>query len=303
MKASPRCWSLFSFFILVLVVKDISSFQSRVTTNSRALALYAEDKTKEYSRELYLREEAESPFRKVRFFFYIALGGGALTSLAVSGARVAAGLAGINTDLLEQSATNMAIDTAGLVLLAFLYQRDLKAEESRLERASKGAALAQLKVRGSKALIEGEEGSETFTTSLASLRRGRGIEKRVVIAAAGPEKIAAVVRDAKRLSDSLDISDLLVVPVVLPAGVAPEFDTSDEQPVCIAFPVGSNWKIVVDDEAKEATNQGVDVQKEGFCIVLKKNGRVGQRTRGVFLDNMVGEVEKRRGLGMDVTNI
>jgi len=91
----------------------------------------------EYSRELYLREEAESPFRKVRFFFYISLAGGALTSLAVSTARVAAALAGINTDLLQESATNVAVDLLGLGLIAFLFNRDLQAQDSRLKRASK----------------------------------------------------------------------------------------------------------------------------------------------------------------------
>jgi len=40
-----------------------------------------------------------------------------------------------------------------------------------------------------------------------------------------------------------------------------------------------------------------------LCVILKKNGRVGQRTRGIFLERMVGEVEGRRQAGMDVTNI
>jgi hypothetical protein len=261
-------------------------------------------KKKEYSRELYLREEAESPFRKVRLFFYIALGGGALISLAVSVARIAAGLSGINADLLQQSTTNAAIDIGGLVVLGFLYQQDLKAQESRLQRASKGAELAKLSVRASKSItgdLDMNSEAETFTTSLASLRRGRGIEKRVVIAAGGQKKIAEVLEKAKKLDSLLSASDLLIVPVLLPGASAP--DDSGGLPDCIALPVGSNWRALLADEAEEASKQGVDVQNEGFCVILKKNGRVGQRTKGIDLARMVGEVEERREMGMDVKNI
>jgi len=263
-----------------------------------------------FSREIYLREEAESPFRKVRFFFYFSLGGGAMTSLVLSLARVAAGLSGINEDLLPESLTNVAVDVAGLAVLAVLYQRDLAAQESRLKRASKGAELAKLMIRGSKSIITGEDvldsansRAETFTTSLASLRRGRGIEKRVVIAVAGQDKLAEVIQEASRLEDSLVSSDLLIVPVVLPNAVAPELGEDEVVPECVALPVGVNWRGIVVDEAEEASRQGVDVSGEGICIILKKNGRVGQRTKGIFLPNMVGEVMERSALGLDVKNI
>lgn len=269
---------------------------------------------KQYSRDLYLREEAESPFRKVRFFVYTVLAGGALTSLAVSGARVAAGLSGINTDLLSESLTNVAVDVVGLGLLAVLFQRDLEAQESRLKRASKGAELAKLQVRASKRLVAESDlvesrkpagaadgRTETFTVNLSSLRRGRGIEKRVVIAVGGSERVSKVLDEASRLRDQLEISDLLVVPVVLPSGGAPEVTQS--LPDCVALPVGASWLAVVQDEAEEARKQGVDVSKDGFCVILKKNGRVGQRTKGIFLAQMVGEVESRKAKGFDVANI
>jgi hypothetical protein len=264
----------------------------------------------EYSRDLLLREEAESPFRKVRFFFYVSLAGGAATSLAVSVARIAAGAAGINADLLPESLTNAGVDLGGLAVLAFLYQRDLKAQDSRLKQAFKGAELAKLKIRGSKSIITGDDvatetsddTSDMFTTTLASLRRGRGIEKRVVITAGGKEKIAEIMKEAVMLQDKLEMNDLLIIPVLMPQGVAPDV-SGIEVPSCIALPVGNNWKFVVDDEAEEAVNQGVDIEKEGFCVILKKNGRVGQRTRGVFLDRMVGEVTERREFGLDVKNI
>lgn len=269
----------------------------------------AKEESGEYSRELLLREEAESPFRKVRFFLYGSVGAGAFVSLLLSVTRIAAALAGINSDLLQESAVNAGIDALGLIVLAFLWRNDLSAQESRLKRASKGAALAKLQVRGSKQLMEGyleeesqRESSDTFTTSLASLRRGRGIEKRVVIAAAGKEKISAVLGKVAELKEALAFNDLLVVPVELPRITAPEVSLDDLSP-CVALPVGRSWNVVVGDEVEQAVEQGLDVENEGFCVILKKNGRVGQRTKGIFLENMVSEVTMRREAGMDVKNI
>jgi hypothetical protein len=270
----------------------------------------------EYSRDILLRVEAESPFRKIRFFIYTSLGIAAATSLLISSTRIVAGLNGINADLMDESVLNAAVDLGGIVVLAFLYQRDAKAQESRLKRAAKGAELAKLKVRVAKSMMQDStvdvKSNETrFTTSLASLRRGRGMEKRVVIAVGSSDRIQSIVKEAIDLQDSLAFNDLLIVPVVItpPNGViSPMINVDNETlPECIALPVSGtssgSWKVVIDDELKEATNQGIDAFKEGFCVILKKNGRVGQRTRGINLANMVGEVIQRRDAGMDVVNI
>jgi hypothetical protein len=77
-------------------------------------------------------------------------------------------------------------------------------------------------------------------------------------------------------------------------------------PTNLALPVtvGTNfWRAMMDEEAAEAISQGVDIEEEGFCVILKKNGRVGQRTRGIFLDNLVGNVVARKEAGMDVKNV
>jgi hypothetical protein len=276
---------------------------SHVNMKHSETALFMADERPEYSRDVRLREEAESPFRKVRFFFYASLAGGAATSLAVSLARIAAASAGVNADLMQESLTNAAVDIGGLVVLGFLYKRDVDAQESRLKRATKGAELAKLIIRGSKSVL-GEAGdsdsSGAVTTTLSALRRGRGIEKRVVIATAGKEKLQEIVQDAAALNDSLVMNDLVIVPVVYPQGTAPVLD---DVPECVALPLGNSWKTIVDDETAEARKQGVNVENDGISIVLKKNGRVGQRTRGVFLGRMVGEVVERRESGMDVSNI
>jgi Low psii accumulation1 / Rep27 len=276
----------------------------------------------EYSRDLLLREEAESPFRKIRFFAYASLGAAAVTSFLISITRVAAALSGINTDLLNESSINAGVDLAGIIVLAALWQRDVQAQDSRLKRAAKGAELAKLMVRGSKAMMAGyladgmtesemqdatakKSASDSFTTTLASMRRGRGIEKRVVIAAGSKEKIDAVLKEAILMQDTLLLNDLLIVPVVVPQCTAPtSVDSANDLPPCVALPVGtSSWKYVVGDEMEQAVSQGIDVMADGFCIILKKNGRVGQRTKGIYLQNLAGNVERRREAGMDVKNI
>jgi hypothetical protein len=269
--------------------------------------------TPSYSRELYLREEAESPFRKVRFFFYLSLGAGAATSLAVSTARIGAALAGVNVNLLDESVTNAAVDLTGIIVLYWLYQRDIQAQDSRLKRASKGAELAKLRVKLSKSLVMDSSSAfsndqsevDAFTTTLASMRRGRGIEKRVVIVVCGVPRMNQVFDEIDKLGTGLVQSDLLIVPVLYPQAMAPTFDCNLEEKLrpFLALPLGPGWKSVINDEATEAMKQGVDVVKDGICIVLKKNGKVGQRTRGIFLHRMVSDVSTREMIGMDINNI
>jgi hypothetical protein len=87
-----------------------------------------------------------------------------------------------------------------------------------------------------------------------------------LIAAAGSETIARVLEDAKELEDDMYFNDVVLIPIVMPRGVAPDYDVL---PACVATPVsvGNNWKNYVQDETAEGIKQGVDIEKEGICIV------------------------------------
>ena len=157
-----------------------------------------------------------------------------------------------------------------------------------------------------------ETSASRFTTSLASLRRGRGMEKRVVIAVGSTDRIQSIINEAIQINDALQENDLLIVPVIIepPSGTIKPLPTEidmDTLPDCIALPAtgatSGSWKIVITDEMEEAMKQDINVYDDGFCVILKKNGRVGQRTRGIYLSNMVGDVTQRREAGMDVVNI
>jgi hypothetical protein len=319
--------------------KWIHQQQTRTLTSSPLLSLVVlqssnrndvdnnKNENIEYSRDIVLREEAEAPFRKIRFFLYGSLGAAAATSFLISTTRIIAGLNGINVDLLNESLINSTVDLIGMIVLSFLWQRDVMAQNSRFKRAAKGAELAKLMIRVSKAnmnesdistIVESTDGTNEvsksrFTTSLASLRRGRGMEKRVVIAVGNAERIERIVQEATNIQDKLQSNDLLIVPVIIepPRGnIIPLTNMNiDTLPDIIALPMttvsatAGSWKVVINDEMDEAIKQGIDVYQDGFCIILKKNGRVGQRTRGIYLSNMVGDVTQRREAGMDVVNI
>ena len=134
-----------------------------------------------------------------------------------------------------------------------------------------------------------------------------------MIAVAGADKIAQVLQQARDLSDSLAVNDLLIIPVVYPSATAPSLSNDDKDdntssssgrlPASVALPVGNNWRTLVDQEAQEALKQDVNVEQDGFCVILKKNGRIGQRTKGIFLQNMVADVLERSAMGMDIKNI
>ena len=78
----------------------------------------------DFSTEVRLHVEADSPFLKVRQAGLSVLLAGASISLILSLTRIAAALSGINTDLLQESATNAAIDLLGIAGLGLLLKRD-----------------------------------------------------------------------------------------------------------------------------------------------------------------------------------
>lgn len=57
-------------------------------------------------------------------------------------------------------------------------------------------------------------------------------------------------------------------------------------------------------QVETAVSQGMDPISDGFSLVLKKNGRIGARSKGCPpWGTLVGDVERRAAAGMDTTNI
>ena len=63
-------------------------------------------------------------------------------------------------------------------------------------------------------------------------------------------------------------------------------------------------KSVIGAECERAVEQGLDPESQGFTIIIKKNGRIGQRIKGLpNYTRLIGDVEERKAKGMDVDNI
>jgi Low psii accumulation1 / Rep27 len=259
-----------------------------------------------YSVKQRLREEIESPFRKVRLVFFASSTGSALTALYFSALNTIKAVAGGYSDTppLDECLTSDAINIGAAVICAFLAYREYNVGEKNLERIARGGKLASL-------VVETAADDETGTgrrqrRQLASYRR----HSRVLIAAGGQDYISRLSRslNADQLKDTNIIPsklaevDVLVVPVLLvkdrkismgdaksfwknvaadPDGGDRNFDPSRSDSV-VAFPVGyGQWMDYLASEVDTALQQGFDVLEKGITLTVKKNGRILRRATGL----------------------
>lgn len=249
-----------------------------------------------YTVKQRLREEVESPFRKVRFGFFAFSAVSAFIALYFSALGTLKAVMGGFTDapLLEEAVQSDAINLAGLLVCGYLALREYRIGEANLERIAKGGALARL-------VVEPAMGGRQ---TLASYRRAA----RVLIAAGGPSYITELARslnsdqlsDANIIPQKLAESEVVVVPVLLKengekisveetkdfwlAVDADEkslnFDIAKSNQV-VAFPRGgSAWADYLKSEIETANGQGFNVMDKGITITVKKNGRILRRATG-----------------------
>jgi hypothetical protein len=253
-----------------------------------------------YTVKQRLREEVESPFRKVRLLLFGSLSGSAMTALYFSALNTVKALAGGYTDAppLDEALTSDAINIGGAVVCGFLAYREYKAGQSNLERIARGGKLASLVVEPA---VSGSKRQQ-----LVDYRR----YFRVLIAAGGKDYVSKLARSlaADQLKDTnifpqkLSDVDVIVVPVLLESTengkivvrdtrqfwkevqpnqeVDRNFDVNRADQI-IAFPIGNNqWTSYLESEIETASNQGFDVLEKGITLTVKKNGRILRRATG-----------------------
>ena len=249
-----------------------------------------------YTVKQRLREEVESPFRKVRLAFFGASAASASIALYFSLlTALKANLGGyVDVPPLNEALQSVGINVAGVVVCGSLVYRDVQAGKANLARIAKGGALARL--------VVSPAGSSTKErATLKDYRRS----SRVVLCAGGQDYINELARslNSDQLSDSNTIPsalrdvDVLVVPILLKeddtvgdtraAWVGTEaqegdrnFDITRSDDV-VAFPQGMGaWADYLSDEFETARGQGFDVMGKGFTITVKKNGRILRRATG-----------------------
>lgn len=259
-----------------------------------------------YTVKQRLREEVESPFRKVRLIFFASSAGSALTALYFSSLSALKANMGGYTDVppLEESLTNCAINLGGAIICGLLAYRDYNVGEANLKRIAKGGQLAKL------GIAPADEDGKVVRT-LSDYRR----LSRVLICAGGKEYIENICKslnsnqleDENTLPQQLAASDLLVVPVLLrdsndggafskstmsvgdtkaiwretvPSDKDRDFDSNKSDSV-VAFPWNNGpWAEYLESEIETAKKQGFDVLSKGITITVKKNGKILRRATG-----------------------
>lgn len=138
----------------------------------------------EISTAAKIRSEVLSPFRTVRMFFYLAfIASGGLGGL-ISITRLIAALRNApNADLAPEILKGLGIDLTAVALFAFLYTRELKAQNAQLAKLSREETLSNLKLE-----VNGKE--------VVPISKLRGFARLIIVV--GP---AAFIEDAFRMSD------------------------------------------------------------------------------------------------------
>lgn len=159
-----------------------------------------------------IRSEVLSPFRSVRMFFYLAfMASGGLGGLIALSRLVAALRNAPNAGSTPEILMGLGIDLAAVSLFAFLYTRDLKAQNIQLAKLSREETLANLKLE-----VDGKR--------VVSISQLRGFARLVIVA--GP---ASFIEEAFKYSKPFT-NDLLDrgVRVVYYAtdGLVPRLQTS-----------------------------------------------------------------------------
>ena len=272
-----------------------------------------------YTRKQLLKEETEAPFRSLRKFIYSGLLASAGLGLFITIIKLVIPNSNDNSNELL---TNLGVNGIGAIVLIYLLSRENTAQQVLLERIKKGGSLAGLRVRLASPpdMIQSSQESANLVVKLSDLRRDRGLEKRVVIVAAPKELLKTSLESSIKESKNLVRNDLLICPLMiekddndykltassLTALIGNDDDKIDEMEH-LGLPIGLQaWNSVLKYELNTAVKQvGLDAALEkGITIILKKNGKVGTRKFGVpFWSQLTADVEQRKELGLDISNI
>lgn len=170
--------------------------------------LNAESGSDDFTRKQLLKEETESPFRKVRLFLSVGLGAAAGLGSLLNLISLLTITSGVKEGNIDEVIGNLAVNLGGIPVIAYVVKQDLDSQKSALTRIQKGGKLAGLKIK-----IDGDEGP--LIVKLSDLRRGRGINKKVVIVAAPSDLLNKSLTSSFQESRNLRSNDLIVVPVAV----------------------------------------------------------------------------------------
>jgi Low psii accumulation1 / Rep27 len=227
-----------------------------------------------YTLRARLREETEAPFRKVRQFVFVGSAMSAAVGAFISALRIAASLSGVRgVQPLVETSQNLGINLTAIGICAVLWKRDQDAGARRLERMSRGARIAKLRI---------EDSITRQPIRIGDLRS----EFRVVIVAGPAAKIAATLQEAESVRKDLTKRQVKIVPLVVDStrsrGSADGGDESVQLPLgtWIARPLDASvWLDWLESEKEMSSKSKLPID-EVLVIIIKLNGKVGSRSIG-----------------------
>jgi hypothetical protein len=148
-----------------------------------------------------LRAEASSPFQFVRLFLFGGLSAGAALGSVVSTARLLGALGGVYE--LEETAKTFGINIACLIVLGFLFKRELDSRQKNIRQAAKEEELAQLQVCVSR---DGERA--------VPISAFRGMYRPIIIAGSKGQ-VKKSMKNAASFARLFAERGIVIIPVVL----------------------------------------------------------------------------------------
>lgn len=239
---------------------------------------------KEYSMRARLREETEAPFRKVRQFVFIGSAMSAAVGSFISSLRIVAAISGIRgVQPLSETSSNLAINLGVIGVCAYLWKRDQDAGVRRLERMTRGARIAKLKVTD-------------FNTGKVTQLSEYRFQYRIVVIAGPLESVASSLKEARAWHERLTELNVKIVPLVVHSSTstttayAPQYELERGSWVADPFDYNSwvNWLRI---EKELSSNSAVLGAEDISVFIIRLDGKLGARSIGApFWNRLVDEV-------------
>ncbi len=216
-------------------------------------------------------------------FVWFGSAASAAVGAFIAASRIAAGFAGVQgVQPLSETIPNVFIDLGVIAACLAALRFEQKSGEKRLERISRGARLAALRISGG-----GVRGVRPFS----SLRK----ERRIVIVGGKAGTVLSALYSAYERRENFDNSALSILPL---------FDDLDgvqerglELPPEGAYRLEAYdraaWREWLDIERKAARRFLGDAVDDCIVVVIRKDGKVGARAAGSpDFDRLLDEVAK-----------
>lgn len=318
---SKRCRGDSSQHVVLFAEPTTEQERKKEETDQARDVYLAQSTQGGYTLKQRLREEIDSPFRKVRLAAFAGSFASAMIALYFSALSTVKAVVGGYSDAmpLDEALTSDAINLTAVLACGYFTYREVQNGRSNLEKIARAGKLASL-------VVEPAARPDNNKRSLLEVKSYRR-SNRVLIAAGGRDYIASLaksmasdqLKDTNIIPQKLLEVDVVIVPVLLEErngriGVGDtrsfwregveatvteqdrNFDIDRANDV-VSFPQGPNaWIDYLDSDVKTATSQGFDVLEKGITITVKKNGKILRRATGLPpFGDLIGTMEVADG--------